>query len=295
MTRRNPFERTRNAALSLHLTSIAQPVLPVAADFGPVKGAQIRQLLWPKPSQKTYAESVLRQLFDAGYLDRIAFVDGSGPPRVLYVLGPAGRRAEAQRSQPSASTIAPRPAKQRSYKPMFLAHHLATIQVVINFRLDAARLHGTLTQYTPDRQLRRDRNDNAAKLPVIPDAFVALNVAGRTQGFLVELDRATKTVGSWRGRFGAYWLFQKAKTFERDFMSPAVLVVIDAPAPRAQGRLRVLKQALEGTANGRDTTLFWFATLADATADAILTKPIWQIGGREGSYSLLPPKESLLL
>jgi hypothetical protein len=295
MSRRDPFKRADAPRRPLHLNHTEQATLEAVSQFGPVSSDQLRQIVWPRPSQKTYAESVLRRLFDAGYLGRIAFIDGTGPPRVLYVLGPMGRRAEAQRRQLSASTIAPRPAKQRSYKPMFLAHHLATVQVVINFRLAAARLHGTLTQYTRDRQLRRDRNDSVARLPVIPDAFVALNVAGRTQGFFIELDRATKTVASWRDRFGDYWLFRKAEAYQNDFMSPAILTVVDAAAPRAGSRLRALKQALEATAEGRDTTLFWFAKLSEATADAILTKPIWQIGGLEGSYSLLPPgKESLL-
>ena len=182
MARRHPFKRAHGSRRPLQLNATAQAALAAVSEYGPISGDQLRQLVWPKASQKTYAESVLRRLFDAGYLDRIAFADGPGPPRVLYVLGPIGRRAEAQRCQLSASTIAPRPAKQRSYKPLFLNHHLATAQVVINLRLAAARLHGTLSRFTPDRQLRRDRNDSAAKLPVVPDAFVVLDVAGRNTG-----------------------------------------------------------------------------------------------------------------
>lgn len=288
MRRRRPFARSNKADHVFQLTATAQAALEAVSQFGPLLSAQILQLVWPKPSQETYGESVLRRLFDAGYLDRIPLVDGYGPPRVLNALGPLGRRIEAQRRQLSASNIGPRPAKQRSYKPLFINHHVATVQIGINLKLAVACLEGTLEKYTPDRELRRARNNSNARLAIIPDAFAVLNVATRTQSFFIELDRATKTVGSWRKRFFDYWRFGHTEAFHHDYNSPAILIVVDAPKSRAANRILGLKQVLNSNSGNLDPTMFWLTTLQDATPDAILCEPIWEVGGREGRFSLLP-------
>jgi hypothetical protein len=291
MKRRNPFERAGAFAHPIQLTGTDQAALKAIAEYGPISSEQVRQLVWPKDSQKTHAESRLRRLFDSGYIDRLAFDDGPGPARALYVLGPLGRRTDGELLGISQKAI-PRPAKLRAYKPLFLNHHLATVQVVVNLRLAAERLAGSLVHYTSDRDLRRGRAVGTEPLPLVPDALVILSIANQTQSFFIELDRVTKSLVSWRRRFREYWGFAKSKAYETTYQSPAILIVFDAPRPLAIRRTVALAQLIKAEAGERDPTLFWLTTLTDAVPSSILTEPVWQLGSREGRYSLLPPVQT---
>src|SRR5687767_14871949 len=102
---------------------------------------QLLQLNWPKPSQRRYGESRLRELFHAGWLDRQPFGYGLGHPLAVYSLGPEGRLHVAEKTGVPASMLGPRPVKERNHDLLFLKHHLQTVQTIINLAAAAER-HG---------------------------------------------------------------------------------------------------------------------------------------------------------
>jgi hypothetical protein len=253
-----------------------------------MSGEQLLQLHWPRPSQRRHGESRLRGLFHAGWLDRLPFQDGFARPRALYVLGRLGRSHVARKLGRPISDICLRPAKERRHDLLFLKHHLLTVQTVINLDLSARAADGRLLEYQDERALKAYRARTGA-IPVVPDAYVALQVRGRVQTFCIELDRATVDLRSWRTRIRSYLQWTGMPSFDQAFRKPAVLIVVDAEETAAVRRLSVLKRLIEATADesSSDPSLFLLTSLAEAQQDAILAEPVWFVAGQPARYPLM--------
>lgn len=240
---------------------------------------QLLQLRWPRPSQRRHGESRLRELFHAGWLDRIPYQDClAGRARALYVLGPLGRRYVAEQLGVPVDTVAPRPARQRERESLFVRHHLSTVQAVINLRLAAEAVGGGMPFFQAERELRARHYKDKRSFPVVPDAFVALAADGGVQTFCVELDRNTVPLRAWAERIEAYWRWRSSSSYQSELQRPAVLTFVDASPSEAEGRARALRATAERTLpNVADVaSMFWFATLEAATVEAALQGAIWR-------------------
>jgi hypothetical protein len=186
------------------------------------------------------------------------------------------------------SDICLRPSKERRHDLLFLKHHLLTVQTVINLSLTARAADGRLLEYLDERVLKAYRARTAA-IPVIPDAYVALQVRGRVQTFCIELDRATVDLRSWRGRVTNYLQWTRMPSFDQAFHRPAVLVVVDAEKTIATRRLTVLKRLIEEAAqeSTSDPSLFLLTSLAEAQEGAILAEPVWFVAGQSTRHPLM--------
>jgi hypothetical protein len=122
----------------------------------------------------------------------------------------------------------------------------------------------------------------------VPDAFVVLAIGARTKSFCIELDRATVDVAAWRRRLKDYLAWTRTGRFNRELMSPSVLIVVDATPRVAQRRVLQLKELVE-EAIGADEAplyLFWLSTLDGVGPNAVLDEAVWRVGGREGLHRL---------
>jgi len=291
MTRRKVFERDDLRSGSFHITQTDLQAVEEVGRYRLLLADQIRQLAWPRASQRRHAESRLRGLFHLGWLDRQPHLDGALRPRAVYSLGRVGRPHVAHMLNVPIHELGPRPVKERHHDQLFLAHHLATVQAAINLRLAAEALGGQVVHHEDERTLKARHQRQPSAMPVIPDAFLALSVGGRTQSFCIELDRATVDRRPWRQRIKGYANWRKSADFRDHYRNPAVLIVVAADDRVAARRVRELKQIVEEVA-AVDPSLFWFTTLDDASPRAVLTQPIWAIAGRGGLYPLINPQRS---
>jgi hypothetical protein len=226
-------------------------------------------------------------MFHAGWLDRQPFVDGLERPRAVYTLGKLGRQHIAETLGIPMSQLGPRPAKELAHDALFLKHHLLTVQFAINLAVASERLGGALLHYEDERPLKANHLKNRLTMPVIPDAFAALGIGGRTQSFCIELDRATVERRAWQRRVNGYWDWARSEDFRQRYNAPAVLVVVAAQPSVAKRRVNDLKAIAEAASRG-DPSMFLFTTLDDASPEAVLAEPIWAVGGQRALFSLLP-------
>src|SRR4051812_28558567 len=82
--------------------------------------SQVLALVWPRPSQRRYGESRLRELFHRGWLSRLPLYDRAGPPQAVYFLGQQGRRHYAARLGSTSADLGPGPAREAARDLLFL-------------------------------------------------------------------------------------------------------------------------------------------------------------------------------
>jgi hypothetical protein len=287
--RRPAFERSNRDGR--HALCVTERDLKAVEDVGRFRFLTARQLLqlhWPRPSQRRHGESRLRELFHAGWLERQPFGSGLGHPLAVYSLGPKGRAHVAATSATPTAGLWARPVRERNHDLLFLKHHLQTVQTVINLAQAAEAHGGGLVDYREERLLRSDWAGDKAANRVVPDAFGVLAIGARTQSFCIELDRATVDVVPCRRRLGEYLAWTRTGRFNRELMSPSVLIVVDATPKVAQRRVLQLKEFVD-EAIGADEVppyLFWLSTLDAVGPDAVLDEAVWLVGGREGLHRL---------
>ncbi len=290
MSRRKVFQRDPRRVAAFQVTETDLLAVDDVGRFRLLLGEQLLQRRWPRPSQRRHGESRLRGLFHEQWLDRVPYQDGAARPRALYTLGKRGRSHLALKLGVPTTELGPRPAKERAHDALFLKHHLLTVQFIIHLELAATNGGAAVDKYEDERALKAARQKNRQEMPVIPDAFIVLTFNDRHQGFCVELDRATVDLRAWKRKLDGYWAWAKTESFANHYLSPAVLIVVGAEERLTIRRVAALKQLIEAEASTtrNDPSLFWLASLRDATIDGILREPIWAVGGQQRLFRLLP-------
>ena len=97
----------------------------------------------------------------------------------------------------------------------------------------------------------------------------------------MEADRATVSNRRWTQRVSAYSEYVRSGQYTRRYGAHSLRVLTVTTGAK---RLANLKRATEGAGGG---PMFWFATLGEAMASAVLRQPIWQVAGQEGVRPLL--------
>jgi hypothetical protein len=289
MNHRRVFERDISASRSFLVTETDMKAVESVGRFRLVLADQLLQLHWPKTSQRRHGESRLRGLFHCGWLDRLPLLDGYARPRAVYTLGSLGRSHVARTTGVPISMLGPRPAKERRHDLLFLQHHLMTVQAVINLELAARAAGGSLAEYKDERFLKTYRAKTDA-IPIIPDAFVTLQINGRSQAFCIELDRATVDLRSWRARVQSYFHWTAMPSFTEPFRRPVALIVIDAEEKVAARRIAALKHLIEEMAKqvSADPSLFLLAPLSVTRSESLLGTPVWTVAGQHSLHPLMP-------
>jgi Replication-relaxation len=260
--------------------------LAAVEDVGTFRALRTDQLLrleWPRPSQRRYGEARLRELFHHGWLDRTPLYDAPGPPRAVYVLGPAGRRHV--RSRDADMSV----GRERLRDVLFLSHWLFTNDCLIALRLGAEQTGGALASLFDERGLRRLARSWAREMEVIPDAIAVIRLGDAVRSFAVEADRGTVDLRAWRSKVERYLRWTATRSYSAQFASPTVLTVVDGTRCDAGRRLKDLVKTTEETVGaGRDASLFLFSASGELNSGSAFRAPIWRVAGRPALTRLGP-------
>jgi len=272
----------------LQLTERDVRILDTVAAYRLLTREQIQRLLFA-PTGTTAAKRRLMLLYQSGLLGRIALPlrNAFGAARAVYYIERAGLDVLSLHGEETTDRALP--AKHPSSE-IFLEHALDTADVRIAFEL-ACREKSYTFAWTDETQLRRDgvhvRMEGTATTraaSIIPDGFFTITAGGVTDGFAVEIDRASVSGDRMKNRFGAYgsWAANPVLQPALPCDSLRVLIVVTSDA-RDHHRVERLKSWTEAE-GGR--SLFWFAGRDALASTNIIDAPVWLVGGSAGHRSL---------
>jgi len=117
----------------------------------------------------------------------------------------------------------------------------------------------------------------ALRVPLVADALAIVEVAGKTDALLVEIDMGTVSLPRMRTKYAAYLAWWREGGPERRFGQKALRVLTIAPNEK---RLYRLREAALAATDGRGSGLFWFGEqkLVDAGRPPLLLGPGWRSG-----------------
>ena len=245
------------------------------------------------PSTASYCKRRLALLYHHAYLDRkfIPAPGSLGSARAIYCLAGRGARLIAHEMSTELAELEwrPRDADRELY---FLQHTLA----INDFRICAilaAQRRGFTLDWIDERTLRRqemrsyvaDPKRGGQRVAIVPDGYFGLSGDEGAMAFALELDRATVEEKPFKAKVRAYGEWKRTGTYARRHGTDSLRALfVIAPNDRDRHRLARVKRWCEAE-GGR--SLFWFAEAPGVTEHSLLTKPIWQVAGREGRYTLL--------
>lgn len=263
-------------------------ILDTIASYRLLTREQIQRLLFA-PTGTTAAKRRLMLLYQSSLLGRIALPlrNAYGAARAVYYIERAGIDVLSLRGGEATdyATSTKHPASE-----IFLEHALDTADVRIAFEL-ACREKGYTFAWTDETRLRRDgvrvrmaETMTTRAASIIPDGFFTITVGGVTDGFAVEVDRASVSGDRMKNRFAAYGAWAANPVLQPaiacDSLRVMIVVTNDARDHHRVERLKAWAEA-EG---GR--SLFWFAGRAALAASNIIDSPVWIAGGGAGRQPL---------
>ncbi len=281
------FTRSRTPP-PLQLTERDVRILDTISAYRLLTREQIQRLLFA-PTGTTACKRRLMLLYQGGLLGRtpLPLRNAYGASRAVYYIDRAGIDVLKLRGReaPDHPALTQHPASE-----IFLEHALDTADVRISFEL-ACRERSYTFAWTDETRLRRDgvrlRMAETLSAPagaIIPDGFFTISVGGVTDGFALEVDRATVTEERMRRRFRAYGAWAASAVLQPALAcdSLRVLIVVTKDA-RDNHRVERLKGWAEAE-GGR--SLFWFAGRTAVEAPNIIDSPLWIAGGGAGRQPL---------
>ncbi len=242
---------------------------------------QIQRLLFT-PTGTTACKRRLMLLYQAGLLGRIPLPvrNAYGAARMVHYIESAGIRLLAAHRGEAPDRPAPTP---NSTSETFLEHTVGAADVRIAFELACRELAYGFA-WIDETRLRRDgvrlrvaETPSAPATSIVPDGFFTITAGGITDGFAVEVDRATVGEDRMRRRFRSYghWAANRLVPSGLTCDSLRVLIVVTNDA-RDRHRVERLKAWAEAE-GGR--SLFWFAGRDALASTNIITAPVWLVGG----------------
>jgi hypothetical protein len=247
------------------------------------------------------ANTALRRLFDAGYLDRVPlFLPGVAPdtvkPHFVNVLSTRGARVAARvLTQRGGSPRWRRNLLPRPWHP--IAHGFWIREVAISGEC-ACRPNGwRWWSWFDDRQLLLLKRRHGARYRTVPDGFAMITnpTTGKHLPHFVEVDLGTESVTAttatrrdWRGKVDSYRHYL-AHDFRGQFgvtTLPVILTVTESE--------RRLEHLLAATAAAGGGGRFWFTTLDRLLPTGNVVEraarfwgPIWRVPHESARRSLV--------
>jgi hypothetical protein len=129
------------------------------------------------------------------------------------------------------------------------------------------------------------------KVSLIPDGYFRLHTCEPEEHVyhhFLEIDRRTETGESrvwgrrdWARKMKAYLVYFESEQYERQYGTKKGRLLTVTTGDRRLANLKQITEQLGGKAR------FWFTTFDRLTAQTALSEPIWQVGSRDGWYSLI--------
>jgi hypothetical protein len=276
--------------------------------FGAARQIQLQTQFF---GSKTPAQRRLEMLYDVGYLERDVLLRAAGRNPTVYYLGRAG--AELLRRELGVSVSWYRSSMR--LKTDTLEHSLAIVEFWIRLS-HACQQHGFGLEEITEREFRQPGGADRVAVRgrgqrLIPDLCFCITHNGQKSLFFLELDRGTMSTRRFRDKLIAYLKYRLADEFLQrfgHFLTPAqrewksrddrrgpsmrVLTVVDTEGVTAQAgqrRLHSLMQTVEhaDVQQYKPARRFWFARLADLTAENILSEAVWHVRQSQGNQAVL--------
>ena len=270
----------------MRLTPRDIALLRLVEQYRVLRRDQAQRLLFPS---KNTANERLKRLYQHRFLLRrwLPVEYGQGMGQALYLLDCAGADVLAQARGDDRSGIGWRRARNL-VSSSFLQHTLMINDVRVAVTLAARQALYRLERWEGEDELaakpdyvwvptRRGR----LRIAVIADSYFALHLGDRRAHFLLEADRATVSNKRWALRVRAYLQYVRGGQYARRFGTRSLRVLTVTTGER---RLANLKRTTEKARGG---TMFWFTTQDRATPSAVLSEPVWRVGGSDGLSQLI--------
>jgi hypothetical protein len=278
----------------MRLTARDVQVLRAVHDYRVLRREQIQWLLFP--SQNT-ANDRLQRLYQHGFLERrwCPVEYGQGMGQAIYLLARRGADALSEHfGMPPESLRCPE--AWRAMRSPFLEHTMQVNDVCIAFALAVQKRGYRIERWLREDELRAAReyayltttSGILHKVAIIPDACLVFHLGDRRAHVLLEVDRATETNRRWAQRVCAYLAYIASGQYTRCFGTTSLRIPVITTSPE---RLANLRRATEQAGGG---AVFWFTTLAQATPEAILAAPIWQVAGRNRVFAPIGNHRALI-
>lgn len=219
----------------------------------------------------------LTALYHNGYLGRLLLPVPAayGASQAVYYLDQRGA-AVLSRSVLAGSDVNWR-RRDHEREELFLAHTLDINDVRIAFSL-ACRSRGLALEWFDERSLRRlaiverVKAANHETITLLPDAYFTITTSASTDGFALEVDRATVPERRMRARIRAYGEWAASGSYRRKLPAQSLRVLFAVTDRRRDPRrLDRLKAWCE---EERGRSLFWFVDRAGLEGD-VLEDPVW--------------------
>lgn len=194
----------------------------------------------------------LQRLWQHAYVERDFWPVIVGGAPAIYRLGPLGQRALAAHRGEDAIASA---LLSGSQERLFLEHTLAVNDALIAFVV-AARLAGLqLVWSIPAKPLDRlpDPMNPGTKVPVVPDAEVVCETAGRKRQLFLEVDRGTEPSSRFGAKARGYLAYLASGNFQRRFQLERFRLLVVTPGTTRRDNLeRAVRETVTKAAASLD-------------------------------------------
>jgi hypothetical protein len=258
---------------AVQLTERDRRLLQMVARYRAVTIAQLRRRFFATPGGRSAGYARIKRLVQAKYLlaQRLGSLSGIGSGKTLLTLGRPGQRLVTGLPDDASPRVGRAP---RLRALGTIAHHLAIgdVRLSLELAVEQSRRFRRIA-WRPEHELaaaplRIPDPESGQTFTGIPDGALQLELCdGRTQSFLVELDRGTIPGTRLRPKLRAYLR-----------QVPPLPVLFIVPDARRQVMIRSWTLAEAGRI-GADPTRIWLTTSAQMTEAAVLAQPIWQVVG----------------
>lgn len=232
----------------------------------------------------TYVRKHLRELYQAGYVQRVPLmpIRPHGAHLWTYIL--TGRGVAYVRELGIDVTGRVRESEQRERQQLFLRHTMAANELMILAELLPERdPRVQVTRLLTERELKQApvyvEGDDGKRVGVIPDGWVEFGTRTRPWAIAFELDRGTVSRKSWVAKLDAYAAYI-AGPYQQAFETTSLTIaVVTTAGPRRLHDLRTWTKAAWGDALLTDLLLFTALDPEQVEPETLFLGPVWQSAG----------------
>jgi hypothetical protein len=292
-------QRTKPNAEPFRILPSHERVLHALVRYDRLTAEQVRRLLYGKGSL-TYAQPLLKTLFEHGYLYRVAVgrpgPEGSGP--YVYTLDRRGRALLQSLGVDVSRRL--RQSEEKEHSSPHLRHSVAVVDVLILHELlcrDDARV--SLARMVGERALKglavKVTMPSGRRRGVAMDAWVDLRIPhpnGRVRQLCLgyEVDGGTEWQVAWRTKIQALLAYEAGPYGQVFGVGTPLVIVVVAPDDARATQLRgwtAQELAAQGAEQRAD--LFRFGAMPHDLADArsFFFSPRWRIPGQDAPVPLI--------
>lgn len=136
---------------------------------------------------------------------------------------------------------------------------------------------------SPDTVWITNSRGTQSKKPVLPDGYFHIRAPQGNARFFLEADLGTEGTTQFKSQVQVYQEYILSGAYEARFQAKSLRILV---VTVSEQHLATLRRAIAEVGGGER---YWLTTFDKVSPQTILTAPVWQKVGEEGSYALLTP------